>query len=67
MTGFPELISSKTADIPFLGRDDEAWGDSELNKEAGGSGGGMGRLGAGAFGGADTATFPVALHAGPNG
>lgn len=67
VTGFPELISWKTAAIPCFGRDDEACGESELKSDAGGGGGGAGALFAGAFDTAEVATFPVGLHTGPNG
>ena len=68
VTGFPELISWKTADIPSFGRDDEGLGGSELKSEADGGGGGAGVLGlGGAFGGADTVALLVALHTGPKG
>ncbi|RWW15219.1 hypothetical protein GW17_00020948 [Ensete ventricosum] len=65
---FPELISSKTADIPSLGRDDAV---SELKSGVAGGGGGTGALAAGAFVIAEedddeetTATVP---QAGPKG
>ena len=67
VTGFPELISWKTAAIPSFGRDDEGLGDSELKSEAGGGGGGAGALGARVFDGAETVVFPVALQTGPKG
>lgn len=56
MTGFPELISWKTAAIPF-GWEDEAFAVSELKCEADGGGGGAGEA---------ATVFPVALHTGPN-
>lgn len=59
---FPELICWKTADIPSLGLEDEAWDDSELKREAGGGGG---AAGAEAFDGA--IIFPVGLQTGPKG
>lgn len=67
VTGFPELISWKTADIPTFGRDEEGWGVSEINREAGGGGGGAGALAVGAFGGAVATVLPVALQTGPKG
>jgi len=49
---FPSLIWWKTADIPSLGLEDEAWDDWELNREADGGGGAAGAAGAEAFDGA---------------
>jgi hypothetical protein len=55
VTGFPELISAKTADIPDLGCDDVA---EELKRDAEGGQGAEGAL---------FATLPGGCHTGPNG
>lgn len=66
-TGFPELISLKTAAIPCFPPDDDAWEVSGLKSEAGGGGGGAGALGAGAFVEAEVTVLPVGLQTGPKG
>jgi len=54
VTGFPELISANTADIPDLGWDDEA---EEIARDAGGDG----------AEGALFVALPGGCHTGPNG
>lgn len=64
---FPELSSSKTADIPCFGCDEEALEGSEVKWEAGGGQGGAGAPDGGALDGAAETFLPEAFHSGPRG